>query len=503
MSLSRPNLSITIALSFFLGMFLFAPIEKTFEYNPDEGINLAKADLHSQGYVLYRDIWNDQPPLFTLMLSSWFRLFERSVYGARLLVLVMSSMLVFSIHRIVSRTVDSGAALLAVVLLVFSHSYLRLSVSVMIGLPALAFGVMAVDQIIRNNDSQSRVHVIASSILMALSVLTKLFTALLIPLILIYLLSFEWRSFHRLQLLHRSRLVLWLVTFVSSVAILCLMLAPDIPGTLVTWHIGTAVRSAFDPIKVSNLTIFSMLTAEWPTVLLGTVAVRLALATRNRELLFAVIWAIVGTLILNYHRPLFFHHYLLVAVPFAWIGAVGAHFIAGRYKNGDKPVHTINCKAHNQGQGIFSLGLLCVALIMLKAPKELTDLGQPKPEDATSIVQLMSEHAWKTQWVLTDRPIVAFYAGLNVPPPLAVFSEKRIRAGELTQTELLRCIAEYKPEQVFIGRFDSFKESLATRLGPDYQLTTVDSTGKYILHRKLWDNSTRVRPAALNHIVVQ
>ncbi len=67
---------------------------------------------------------------------------------------------------------------------------------------------------------------------------------------------------------------------------------------------------------------------------------------------------------------------------------------------------------------------------------------------------LMLENASETNWIVTDKPMYAFRAGLLVPPELAVFSKKRVTTGYITQKEIIEIIHQYQPEQIFLERFD-------------------------------------------------
>jgi len=57
-------------------------------------------------------------------------------------------------------------------------------------------------------------------------------------------------------------------------------------------------------------------------------------------------------------------------------------------------------------------------------------------------------------WIFTDMPIFAVYAGIPVPPETAVVSGKSRSTGNLTDTRLLEIIQKYDPEQILLGRFD-------------------------------------------------
>ncbi len=57
---------------------LKAPLRTALEFGGDEGYELMKGFLVSLGHPLYREVWNDQPPLHTELLTLLFRLFGPS-----------------------------------------------------------------------------------------------------------------------------------------------------------------------------------------------------------------------------------------------------------------------------------------------------------------------------------------------------------------------------------------------------------------------------------------
>jgi hypothetical protein len=66
------------------------------------------------------------------------------------------------------------------------------------------------------------------------------------------------------------------------------------------------------------------------------------------------------------------------------------------------------------------------------------------------MVMELRKDAGRTRWVFADRVIYAFWAGVPVPPELAVIPHKRIWSGQLTEVELLKCLERYRPEQMLL-----------------------------------------------------
>src|SRR5581483_790912 len=53
------------------------------QIGPDEHFEVTKAALWARGVALYDPVWNDQPPLYTVLLGIVFRCFGIGIAGAR------------------------------------------------------------------------------------------------------------------------------------------------------------------------------------------------------------------------------------------------------------------------------------------------------------------------------------------------------------------------------------------------------------------------------------
>lgn len=110
--------------AFFIFAIYFMPIWRVFEFDTsDEGIELIKTSLYLQGFDLYTQIWNDQPPLSTIILSYWFRWFGESIASARIFVLCSSTLLVWSFCQTIRVYVGNVAATLGAFFLTISCNF--------------------------------------------------------------------------------------------------------------------------------------------------------------------------------------------------------------------------------------------------------------------------------------------------------------------------------------------------------------------------------------------
>ena len=95
----RKSLDCVIPIAFAAALIGLAPLRTGFELSTCEGYELMKGFLFSLGYWHSDALWNDQPPLHTFMLGILFRLFGPSAYAARLLQVVFSALLVWSVQK--------------------------------------------------------------------------------------------------------------------------------------------------------------------------------------------------------------------------------------------------------------------------------------------------------------------------------------------------------------------------------------------------------------------
>src|SRR5579859_35950 len=87
--------SVVVALLIlaFLGIEGFVPLGTAVQIGADEGFELAKATLCVKGHKLYSEVWNDQPPLHTFLVTQILQHVSPSVLGPRLLTVGFSVVL--------------------------------------------------------------------------------------------------------------------------------------------------------------------------------------------------------------------------------------------------------------------------------------------------------------------------------------------------------------------------------------------------------------------------
>ena len=85
-------------------LLIFAlPLSAVIQIGADEGFELAKATLCLKGYKLYTEVWNDQPPLHTFLITALLRHSWGSPLGPRLLTVLFRILLLVSFFALISR----------------------------------------------------------------------------------------------------------------------------------------------------------------------------------------------------------------------------------------------------------------------------------------------------------------------------------------------------------------------------------------------------------------
>jgi hypothetical protein len=203
---------------------------------------------------------------------------------------------------------------------------------------------------------------------------------------------------------------------------------------------------------------------------------------------YLIAWIAGGYLLLSWHQPVWFHHLLSITVPAAILAGIGVSEAI------QSVVQWLRRKTKLDLVVLLSATALivCAALLNQRLPAVLAEF-QPAPFyqrtyadpyfPETPFLKKIANHASETRWLVTDLPMFAFRTRLITPPNLAVFSEKRLQIGELSEAEVLNTLRQLEPEQVILGRFSM--PEVEAYLAEHYRLLyTHKATHLYYLNRK-------------------
>ena len=447
-----------IPLSLFIIVLLFFPSRSRFEFSSDEGLELAKTWLVDQGFALYDEIWNDQPPLLTYSLVPAIKLFGNRVGAARLVVMIYSSVLLWAAAQYLRMMWGIKYAVAGVVLILMLPRYLQLSVSVMRAIPNLTLALLSLLALTKWHKSQKYHWLILSSMLLGASILAKLFTAVLAPIFAIGILigAYAWAEDKKKFWYYLLPPFLWgmilvVILVLSGVFLIGLENLEQLFGDHLT---ASNFFSESDKLP-------SVLRSSYPFLLLGFVGFIYLIMRREWLGLYLAAWAVVYMIVFSIYTPVRYHYILLITVPAAMLGSIPTVYAGKFLSTVTHYVKKLSPKIANFRYTI--LALIALILVFFRLPEGLNVLevlpslsssGLGLDEYDAHFLGLMIEYAPRTNWVVTDKPMYAFRAGLSVPPELAVLSKKRIQTGYLTQEEIIEFIQKYKPEQIFLERFN-------------------------------------------------
>ena len=440
-------------------VILFYPFRFAFELDADEGVNLMKSLLVNQGADLYTDVWSDQPPLLTYLIAVLFQVVGVNLTAVRLIILLFSCALFWAAVQYLRAFWGTPHAIVGGLVLILLPSYLRLSVSVMVGLPAIALAMLSFLAMSYWHRDRRKLWLVLSGLALALSVMTKLFTGLLAPLFIAGLIAQEWRGFRRTGS-WRDFLtpgVLWTCGFgITSLLIGLISIYPDGPSQLTVTHWSAQSTEFRDPT-----TIAEYLSESLPAIFLAVIGSVYVIQQGRLTGLYLMAWALAGFLLLSQYSPVWYHHQLLVTIPVAILAgiAVGELLVAVRNRFHKLQVVSVRAALHVAVAILipyFAASVLSNSIRELdyRLPNLIPPPADSREIEAVGMLDVMREYADATNFILTDRPMFAIWLGKPVPPEVAALTGKRLLTGELSQAEIISAIEKYQPEQVALARFE-------------------------------------------------
>lgn len=437
--------------------FLRIPIQQAFEFDSDEGINLMKAFLYWQGFSLYSDIWSDQPPLLTFIIANWFKLVGSSVFATRLLILLFAALLVWTFQKVLQRFLGAIPSWIGTVFLIVSWSFLKLSVAVMIGLPSLSLTMLSIYILTLYHERPNRALLGLSGGVFALSMQIKLFTVFLIPLLVLWLFDFRIRPLEPEQGSRRgvrqaiAPVLLWLGSLVVTYMLIGLVFNSLNYEQLLASHMQEGIKDAYESTRGIQYLLF-MVSHDADFMLLALVGAVVIFRKKYWNGLLPLTWFFTSILLLTVHRPVWYHHYLLISIPMVWLAMYSVLPIVEFFQQSKQSGAT----KFAQFSALKKQPLLCVAMFLLVVSFVLLPVKLPstvhKPNPQWEVVERVKTYREHTRWVFSDRPIIPFYAQLPVPPEIAVLSQKRFASGNFDYDDVLAVLKTYTPEQIVLAR---------------------------------------------------
>ncbi|MBP1770365.1 MAG: hypothetical protein H6P96_983 [Candidatus Aminicenantes bacterium] len=447
-----------------------------FQLGGDEHYEVTKAFLWSEGFRLYREIWNDQPPLLTVLQGSLFKGFGVYAVLARGLALAFGALLAAGLFRLVRKSFGVPAAFGALFSLLAAPHVFELSLSPMSEVPAFAVGLGALGAIRRWDKDSRGVWLAVSGLILAFALEIKFTAALLAPALGLELaiLTLARTKAGRIVELARNGAI-WGGSVLCGLILLDLVLGTGYRQAYAS-HFSTLSQAASAEVRQLAFTCGDFLRYRQALIALAAALGLAAWRRRWRPLAFPLALFATALAVHLVHRPFWPYYYLHFAVAVAWLTgyAVGELWRAAR-----DAVRRTTPRLSLWGAGlalaasVMSAGVAAYAGVTLAS--ETKKIRGVRRVDADPIVAAMKAAAPGTQWVYTRATMYAFHAKLRVIPELAVLPRKRFWSGQITQAGILTLVKRYKPEQLLLDDRDLADAEMAQFVGEHYTSSTRDA----------------------------
>lgn len=430
--------------------------------NYDEGSYVASLRLMAHGAPLYGAISHGQPPLFLLGLYPWFVALGGTLSAARLGVVAYSLLGLGAAWWIGRAFGGPRVALVALTLLAFDPLYLTQSRAVQAEVSSLAWALVALAAAVWYARRPARWLALLAGAALVAACLTKLAGALAIVPVLAYLLRPAWAA--PLAAIMQARRwpsraqwgTLWraarptLAWTAVGAGIAALVALLPVAGNLgAMWRQVFAIRVVAEHIPgFARSNNPGLIASAWWEAPLLAVAILVAIhgwRHRRWDAIVLALWAGISLLALCLQSPLFAHHLALAVPPLVLLAAIAP---------GDLALPGLRRLAGPALSGAL------VALVLLVSFAtdivQLSDQAAHLPNTALLAALDLNSLTLPSDLVITDDPIIAVFAGRDVPPNLADTSQVRIAAGMLTARDVEAAARDPHVTAIlwYSGRFD-------------------------------------------------
>jgi hypothetical protein len=454
-----------ILLAGFVLLLSFLPLGTAIKIGADEDFEPSKATLCLQGYHLYTDIWDDQPPLHTFLITQMIKHVSLSILGPRLLTAGFALLLLASFFWLVFRANGLLAAGVTTGMLIASPGFLELSCSCMQEIPALAPAIAALCVLLVKPTARWPLSEVSAGVLFAIALQLKFIEAMYVPLFGIIL----WLRHRKFKSLIAPALAFAVSLAISFMSIeyltgnsLLLQFqqswAAHFSGTR-SFEYGSPAEHAFE---------WSVLPKNWDITLPALLGV-VVLVRQMRRVPQGVVplaWLILTMLVLPLHKPWWSYYYVHNAVPLCWCAGIGIAFVFEHIKR------------NRAMAALIAVFALC-AVSWMGARLYLQSVGIRHAPRLYASLLLKEINRFKpsTQFMFTDQPIYSFHAQIPMPPHLAMISLKRLWSGDLSNAQIAAEIAAIKPGLILLAN-DTREVPFQDSLDSEYRLVYQDNTDR-------------------------
>lgn len=514
--------TLTVLIAMFLCLQALLPLGTAIKIGADEDYELAKATLCNHGYKLYTEIWNDQPPLVTIIIAALAKHAANPILAARLMTVGFSVVLLIATFALVRALSGLRAAALATALLIGSPGFLELSSSVMQEIPALAPVVVCLGLLWPGPGTQSLWTASLAGAVFGFALQMKLIGVVYLPIVALTLwVRISHQATPDIVSSSPQARTFWVIQFVKagltfgiSMVVAFVVLNFLTGNSLLlqlrqSWAAHFAQTQSFEYGSPQEHGFdWTLLLKNWDTTVpaLAGVCILLRRCRRAWEPAIPLVWLGLSLLVFGAHKPWWAYYYIHNALPLSWCAGVGISTACGwlvwrfegasrNRENGHaarsapkgRPTRLVSPHHSRPWCQAAMFGILAVCAATWAGSRifleEQAIRSAPRLYSALVLKEIERFKPF-TRFMFSDRPIYSFHADLPMPPHLAVISLKRLWTGDLTNAGLAAELESVKPGLILLGNpgkplpYDEL-------LNREYRLVYQDSANRLYAHESI------------------
>lgn len=413
----------------------------------DEWRYTACSRLVEHGYALFSQVYSAQPPLLFVSLAAGMRLTHDSIAGARVIEVSFGLLALLAVLWLAWQLVGPAAAGAAGIVLAVSPAFLVYSRAVEAEGPMMALMTLSLALAVVSGRRDSRALALLSGLVLAASILVKLFAleallpalwALLIPLGRVSDGRQDANLCLRLSPGAVRRIVVFFVAACVPIVANFLLVSPVQQWSQVIALHGHAAALPLTRTIDTLQVVGQFLALDLGLSILALAGILALIATRQFTIaIFLVVW-VGGTMVmLLLFRPLFPHHPAILLSGLALCAGAGIGVA----------VQSVVSNVRRPGIAALTVALAAIAYLFLAPRIVHADRHVLLPgyrQNTLSLVPYVTAHTAPTDLIAVDDLAVADLAHRLVAPPLCDPSNVRLQSGDLTAADLIAATKRYR-----------------------------------------------------------
>jgi 4-amino-4-deoxy-L-arabinose transferase-like glycosyltransferase len=437
-----------------------------FRWDFDEGVYMMDARLIRAGYRLYSDIFSAHPPLFVQSIAWAFAVLDTSTQVARAVVVVYSTIGLLAAALIARELGGPLAGLGTALLLAITPDFFLYSRVCIQDLPAISMAALALLWSLLYWRSGQRVWLLLSGFSLAIGLLLKLLVLFAVPVLAISVVLCPPHSSSSLRgdfqdtgpWRRTFAALLWWGGALVVPILLCVAFYEARPMVEQTLLFHWQARDAFEWDALYNLRRITRYVIEdrglFVLAFYGMIVLLIRWVRRSVPL---ILWFLCAALMLVNRAPLWPHLLTPFLLPLSICAGLAVEHI----------FHMLNAarKTRKWRDMAGATVSLCVPIAYLLYLPDLVRadanyLAAPQSPIESFIPRFLQAVSGPDDFVITDEPLVAFWADRNVPPLLTDTSHVRMRTGVLTAEQLVSLTEKYDPPAIVFWSSDRFVDNV-------------------------------------------